>query len=85
MAFKVSVTEDADRQFRALPVRDQQILEAAIQSQLKDQPTIPTKGTFSKWGQAPAQVSQNTALLLLRAGASPHFEKVPPRKRSPGR
>jgi mRNA-degrading endonuclease RelE of RelBE toxin-antitoxin system len=43
MPFKITITEDADRQFRALPVRDQRILEAAIVSQLQHQPTTPTK------------------------------------------
>ena len=43
MPFNISITEDADRQFRALPVRDQRILEAAILSRLRHQPTIPTK------------------------------------------
>jgi mRNA-degrading endonuclease RelE of RelBE toxin-antitoxin system len=43
MPFKISITDDADRQFRALPVRDQRILEAAILSRLQHQPTIPTK------------------------------------------
>jgi len=41
--FKITITEVADRQFRALPVRDQRILEAAILSRLQDQPTTPTK------------------------------------------
>jgi mRNA-degrading endonuclease RelE of RelBE toxin-antitoxin system len=43
MPFRISITEDADRQFRALPVRDQRILEAAILSRLQHQPTISTK------------------------------------------
>ena len=43
MPFKITITEVADRQFRALPVRDQRILEAAILSRLQDQPTTPTK------------------------------------------
>jgi mRNA-degrading endonuclease RelE of RelBE toxin-antitoxin system len=43
MPFKISITEDADRQFRSLPVRDQRILEAAIQSRLLNQPTTPTQ------------------------------------------
>ena len=43
MPFKITITEDADRQFRALPVRDQRVLEAAIQSRLEHQPTTPTK------------------------------------------
>lgn len=43
MAFKITITEDADRQFRSLPVRQQRILEAAILSRLEHQPTAPTK------------------------------------------
>ncbi len=43
MPFKITITEDADRQLRSLPVRDQRILEAAILSRLHDQPTMPTK------------------------------------------
>jgi mRNA-degrading endonuclease RelE of RelBE toxin-antitoxin system len=43
MPFKITITEDADRQLRALPARDQRILEAVILSRLQDQPTTPTK------------------------------------------
>ncbi len=43
MPFKITITEDADRQFHSLPVREQRILEAAILSRLQDQPTTPTK------------------------------------------
>ncbi len=43
MPYKITITEDADGQFRALPVRDQRILEAAILSRLQHQPTTPTK------------------------------------------
>jgi mRNA-degrading endonuclease RelE of RelBE toxin-antitoxin system len=43
MPFKITITEDADRQLRALPVRDQRILEASILSRLQDQPAAPTK------------------------------------------
>src|SRR5437667_5649887 len=43
MPFKITITEDADRQFRALPAREQRILEAAILARLEHQPTIPTK------------------------------------------
>ena len=41
--YKITITEDAERQLRALPVRDQRILEAAILSRLQHQPTRPTK------------------------------------------
>src|SRR5262249_27077519 len=43
MAFKITITNDAEKQFRALPVRDQRTLEAAILSRLQHQPTTPTK------------------------------------------
>ena len=43
MPFKITITEDADRQFRSLQVREQRILEAAIQSRLQHQPTTPTR------------------------------------------
>ena len=43
MPFKISITDDAERQLQALPVRDQRILEAAILSRLEHQPTTPTK------------------------------------------
>ena len=43
MPFQIMITEDADRQLRSLPVRDQRILEAAILSRLRHQPTTPTK------------------------------------------
>lgn len=43
MPFKITITEDADRQFHALPVREQRVLEAAILARLQQQPTMPTK------------------------------------------
>ena len=43
MAYKVSITEGADRQFRALSARDQRRLEAAIASRLHHDPETPTK------------------------------------------
>src|SRR5438132_10837227 len=43
MPFQITITEDAESQLRALPVREQRILEAAIQSRLLHQPTTPTK------------------------------------------
>ena len=42
MAFQISITEVAQRQFRTLPVRDQRVLEAAILSRLQHQPTTVT-------------------------------------------
>ncbi len=43
MPFKITITDDAERQFRALPTREQRTLEAAIVSRLEHQPTTPTK------------------------------------------
>jgi mRNA-degrading endonuclease RelE of RelBE toxin-antitoxin system len=43
MAFRITITADAETQLHALPVRDQRILEAAIRVRLQDQPTIPTR------------------------------------------
>ena len=43
MPFKITISEDADRQLRWLPAREQRILEAAILSRLADQPKTPTK------------------------------------------
>jgi hypothetical protein len=34
MSFKITITEDADRQFRALTARQQRVLQAAILSRL---------------------------------------------------
>ena len=43
MTFKITITEDAEKQLRSLPARDQRILEAAIQSRLEHEPTKRTK------------------------------------------
>ena len=43
MPFNITIAEDAERQLRSLPARDQRILEAAIQSRLEHDPTTPTK------------------------------------------
>lgn len=43
MPFKITITEDAEKQLRSLPAREQRILEAAIQSRLEHEPTKPTK------------------------------------------
>ena len=43
MPYKITITEDGERQLRALTVRQQRILEAAILSRLEHQPTTPTK------------------------------------------
>jgi mRNA-degrading endonuclease RelE of RelBE toxin-antitoxin system len=43
MPFRITITEDADRQFRALSARNRRTLEAAILSRLLHQPSTPTK------------------------------------------
>ena len=43
MAFDITITDDADAQLRALPVREHRIIEAAIEARLRDQPERPTK------------------------------------------
>jgi mRNA interferase RelE/StbE len=43
MPFNITITEEADRQFRSLPARDQRILEAAIKARLQHQPTMHSK------------------------------------------
>ena len=45
MPFRITITDDAERQLRALPVREQRILEATIRSRLEHEPTKPTKAT----------------------------------------
>lgn len=43
MAFVITITEEAAAQMRALPVREQRVLEAAILARLRDCPTTPTR------------------------------------------
>src|ERR1700736_6657121 len=43
MPFRITITEDADRQFRALSARNRRTLEAAVLSRLQHQPSTPTK------------------------------------------
>ena len=43
MLCRITITEDGERQLRALPARDRRILEASILSRLEQQPTTPTK------------------------------------------
>jgi mRNA-degrading endonuclease RelE of RelBE toxin-antitoxin system len=43
MAFRITMTEGAERQFLALAVRDQRLLQASIASRLLHQPTTPTR------------------------------------------
>jgi mRNA interferase RelE/StbE len=43
VAFKITITEEAEAQLRALSVRDQRIVQAAILTKLEHQPTTATK------------------------------------------
>jgi mRNA-degrading endonuclease RelE of RelBE toxin-antitoxin system len=43
MAFRITITADAEAQWQALSARQQRLLEAAIQTRLVHQPTTPTK------------------------------------------
>ena len=43
MSYNIVMTEDAERQFRALSAREQRILEAAVLSRLIQQPTTTSK------------------------------------------
>src|SRR2546430_12556454 len=43
MEFRIRIAEDAEQQFRALPVRDQRALQAAILARLSHQPTTLTR------------------------------------------
>jgi mRNA-degrading endonuclease RelE of RelBE toxin-antitoxin system len=45
MSYRITITEDAERQFRALSARDRAILQAAIKPRLVDQPKAKTKAT----------------------------------------
>ena len=43
MAYRITITEEAVSHLRALPARQQRILEAAILARLRDQPTTLSK------------------------------------------
>jgi mRNA-degrading endonuclease RelE of RelBE toxin-antitoxin system len=43
MQFNISITDEAERQLRGLPVRDQRLIETAIIARLEYQPQRPTK------------------------------------------
>ena len=43
MAFTISITAEAERQFRSLPVREQRILEAAVRSRLEHRPATTSR------------------------------------------
>lgn len=52
MAFEITITADAESQMRALRVREQRVLEAAILTRLPDRPTTPTHA-IKKWRPNP--------------------------------
>ena len=43
MPYMIALTDDSERQLRALPARERRILEAAILARLEHQPETPTK------------------------------------------
>ncbi len=43
MPYRITITEDADRQLRSLSARERRTLETAIVARLEYQPTTPTK------------------------------------------
>lgn len=43
MPFQITITDEAERQLKALPSREQRLLEAAIQARLVNQPTTLTR------------------------------------------
>jgi len=43
MAFRITITREAEAQMRALPVRERRVVEAAVLARLKDRPTTPVK------------------------------------------
>ena len=42
MAFRITITEVAKRQFKTLSAREQRVLETAIVGKLREEPTTPT-------------------------------------------
>ena len=43
MSFRITITDEAERQLRSLPARAQRVLEAAIQVRLVNQPTTVSR------------------------------------------
>ncbi len=43
MAFRITITDEAEEQSNALSARERRTLEAAIVARLRDRPTTPTK------------------------------------------
>ncbi len=68
MPFKIAITEDAERQFRSLPIHSQRILEAAIKSRLEHEPIKPTKAIKRLHPNpfAEFELPAGTLALLLR-------------------
>ena len=49
MAFKITITENADKQFQWLSAREQRILETAVAAQLEHQPTALSNAIKRLW------------------------------------
>jgi len=43
MAFRITITDEAETQLKALSARERGTVEGAILTRLRDQPTTPTK------------------------------------------
>ena len=43
MAFKITITTEANTHLQSLPVRERRIVEAAVLTRLQYQPTMPTR------------------------------------------
>jgi mRNA interferase RelE/StbE len=43
MAFRITITREAEAQLQTLPAREQRIVEAAVLARLRDQPATPTR------------------------------------------
>ena len=43
MAFRITITDEAEAQLKALPARERRTVEAAVLARLRDQPTTPTR------------------------------------------
>jgi len=43
MAFRITITDEAETQLKALSARERGTIEGAILTRLRDQPTTPTK------------------------------------------
>jgi len=43
MPHRITITDEAEKQLRALPARERRIVEAAVMARLVDQPSTPTR------------------------------------------